>query len=144
MKKTMMTGLAVLLGLLVTSGVYAMGPYGHRGQGFTAITNLNVESVKKFLKDTSAERDALIIKRIELMKAYKNDPSDYNKIGTLKKQIIDLQTKVMDSAKEYGLDHVIVEWLTMRHKMMEHRGMGMMDGRGMGPGMRCGPCSSPK
>jgi hypothetical protein len=150
MKRTIMIGMTVLLGLMISSAVYAKDSCGCRGEGFTAITNVNIESVKKFLKDTSADRDALIIKRIELFKEFAKKSGDYDKIAGIKKEIIDLQTKVMDTAKEYGLDKTILHWLKIRHEKMERNGMGpgMMGkgkmGKGMGPDMQGCPCNTPE
>lgn len=145
MSKKMVTSLAVLLGLMIAGNVYAMGPRNCGGAGFTAITNVNVESVKNFLEDTSAVRNELIIKKIELWKEYAKNRYDYDQIAKIQKEIIDLKTKVMDSAKKYGLDRTIMHWLTMKHGMMEHGKMGAgMMGRGMGPGTGYGPCVAPE
>lgn len=138
----MIAGMAVLMGLILSGSVYAMGPGGWHGMGFTAVANLNIDSVKNFLKDTSSERNELILKRIELAKAHAKDGANYDKIASLQKEIIDLRTKILDTAKKYGLDKDIISWFRMRH------GMG---GRGMGPGMKgmrpggmmgC-PCNNP-
>ncbi|MCL4479198.1 MAG: hypothetical protein M1381_08910 [Deltaproteobacteria bacterium] len=142
MKKSIITGMAVLLGLIMTVSVYAMGPGGWYGAGSTAVANLNIESVKNFLKDTSAVRNELIIKRIELMKAYEQKEVNYDETAKIQKEIIDLKTKVLDSARKYGLDKEVGRWFKMRYGMM---GKGMGPGmRSMQPGMMGCPCSTPK
>jgi hypothetical protein len=138
MKKTIMAGMAVLIGLMISGSVYAMGPGGWQGRGFTAVANLNIESVKNFLKDTSATRNELIIKRIELVKAYQEKEVNYNRIAAIQKEIIDLRTKVLDAARKYGLDKELGPWFGgMGHGMM---------GKGMRPGsmMGCSPCNTPQ
>jgi hypothetical protein len=143
MKKTMIAGMAVLIGLMISGSVYAMGPGGWHGMGFTAVANLNIDSVKKFLKDTTDARNELILKKIELMKAYGAQEVNYDKVASMQKEIIDLKTKILDTARKYGLDKEVITWFKMRHGMM---GKGMKPGmRGMGPGgmMDC-PCNSPQ
>ena len=151
MRKIMVIGLAAIIGLMASGAAYAMGPGACRGAGFTAVTNVNIESVKNFLKDTSKTRDELIIKRIELFKEYKKAEVDYDRIAAIKKDIIDLKTKILDTARKYGLDNALRFWMGMRGSIMEHHGMrpGMMEhgktgpwmnGKGMGPGM--GDCQN--
>ncbi len=133
MKKTMVMGVVVLMGLMLAGAAYAMGPGMCKRTGAT-IASINIDSVKHFLKDTSAVRDELIIKRIELLKACRQTNVDYDRIATIKKAMIDLKTKVMDTAKKYGLDKDIECLMGMKRRaMMVHRGMehGMMGpGRG--------------
>ncbi len=148
MKKTMIAGMAVLIGLMISGSVYAMGTGGWHDMGFTAVANLNIDSVKKFLKDTTDARNELILKRIELMKAYGAQEVNYDKIASIQKEIIDLKTKILDAAKKYGLDKEVGPWFGMKHGMM---GKGMRPGmmgkgmRGMGQGgmMDC-PCNTPQ
>ncbi len=144
MKKIKIACMAALMGLMISGSVYAMGPGGWHGMGFTAVSNLNIESVKNFLKDTSSARNELIVKRIELMKAYQEKEVDYDRVATIQKEIIDLKTKILDAARKYGLDKEIGPWFGMKHGMM---GNGMRPGmKGMGPGgmMGCPPCSTPQ
>lgn len=138
MKKALTVGFAVLIGLTLAIGVYAMGPDGWHGMGFTTVANLNIDAVKNFLKDTSSMRNELILKRIELAKAYSEKELNYDKIAAIQKEIIDLRTRILDSAKKYGLDKDINAWFGM--------GAGRMQGmRGMGQGMMgCPQYNSPK
>jgi len=143
MKKTMIMGIAVLMGLMISGSVYAMGPGGWHGMGFTAVANLNIESVKKFLRDTTDARNELILKRIELVKAYAAKEVNYDKVASIQKEIIDLKTKILNAARKYGLDKEIGPWFGMKHGMM---GNGMRPGmNGMGPGGMMGcPCNTPQ
>ena len=97
----MIAGMAVLIGLMMSGSVYAMGPGGWHGMGFTAVANLNIDSVKNFLKDTTSARNELILKRIELIKAYEAQEINYDKIASIQKEIIDLKTKILDAARLY-------------------------------------------
>ncbi len=129
MNKKLIAGMAVLMGLVLSGSVYAMGPGGWHGMGFTEVANLNIDSVKNFLRETSSARNELILKRIELAKAYAAKDLNYDKIASIQKEIIDLKTKILDTARKYGLDKEITAWFSMRHGMA---------GRGMGPGMMRG------
>ncbi|MGC8578567.1 MAG: hypothetical protein ACP5JP_09115 [bacterium] len=141
MKKIIISTAAVLIGLTMAMGAYAMGPGGWHGMEFTTVANLNIDSVKHFLKDTSSARNELILKRIELAKAYAEKEINYDKIAAIQKEIIDLRTQILDAAKKYGLDKEIGAWFGMGPGIM---GNGRMQGmRGMGPGrmMGCQPCT---
>ena len=143
MKRKMIAGMAVLIGFMMSGSVYAMGPGGWHGMGFTDVANLNIDSVKNFLKDTTSARNELILKRIELIKAYRAQEINYDKIASIQKEIIDLKTKILDAARKYGLDKEVGPWFGMKHGMM---GQGMRPGmRGMRPGgmMNC-PCTTPQ
>lgn len=124
MKKALMIGLAVVIGLTIIGGaVYAHGPWGH-GMGYG--TDANVENVKKFQKETLSLRDELLTRRLELQKEYSKPQPDYNRIGTLRKEIVDIQTKIQAAADKYGLP-AWGDGYGMGHRMM---GRGMM-GHGM-------------
>jgi len=120
MKKLMAISLIVVAGLLFSSAVYAW--WGGYGMGSGAGTN--VETMKKFQKETLSLRDELMTKQLELQNEYSKPVSDTNRIATLKKEIIDLQTKIQTVADKYGISG----WGQMGQGMM---GPGMM-GQGMG------------
>jgi len=120
MRRTAMIGLAVVVALLVGGGaLYAHGPWGH-GMGYGA--GVNVENVKKFQKETLSLRDELITKRLELQNEYSKPQPDYDRIGTLRKEIVDIQTKIQAAADKYGVP-APGSGYGMRHGMM---GRGMM------------------
>ncbi len=118
MKKATVIGLVIAIGLLLTGVVYAW--WGGYGMGYG--TGANVETMKKFQKETLSLRDDLITKSLELQNEYSKPQPDYNRIATIKKDIVDIQTKIQTIADKYGLT-------TSGY-------MGGMMGRGMmGPGM---------
>lgn len=120
MRRTTMIGLTVVVALLVVGGaVYAHGPWGY-SMGYGA--GVNVENVKKFQKETLSLRDELITKRLELQNEYSKPQPDYDRIGTLRKEIVDIQTKIQASADKYGVP-ALGSGYGMRHGMM---GRGMM------------------
>lgn len=114
MKRSMIAGLVIVIGLLLTSAVYAWwAGYG---------TGTNIENVKKFQKETLSLRDDLMTKQFELQNEYNKPVPDTNRIATLRKEIIDLQAKIQAVAEKYGIS----AW---------GPGYGMGPGM-MGPGMR--------
>lgn len=125
MRKAMIIGLAAVIALVVIGGaVYAHGPWGY---GMGCSTGANVENVKKFQKETLSLRDELLTKRLELQNEYSKPEPNYDRIATLRKDIVDIQTKIQTTADKYGLP-----------AFGTGMGHGMM-GRGMMMGMGC-PC----
>lgn len=119
MKKAMVIGLAVVIGLFLVSAVYAVqGGHGSHGAGTCPNTpsNVDVETLKKFHKETFSLRDEIMTKKIELRGEYSKQTPDTNRIATIQKEIIDLKAKVQEIANKYGIKG--------------HAGHGMM-GRGM-------------
>ncbi|HCC69480.1 MAG TPA: hypothetical protein DEP99_06325 [Nitrospiraceae bacterium] len=101
MKKAMMIGLAVVIALVVIGGaVYAHGPWGH---GIGRGTGADVENVKKFQKETLSLRDELLTKRLKLQDEYSKPEPNYDRIATLRKDIVGIQTKIQEIADKYGL-----------------------------------------
>lgn len=109
----------------------------HAETGGTGGTT-NIESLKKFQTETATLRDELTIKFFELQNEYAKTEPDYNRIATIRKEIVDIQTKLQASADKYGV------WCPMcgmgggitGQGMM---GRGMMGGGMMGQGMMMGP-----
>ncbi len=128
MKKSAIIGLVIAVGLLIAGGVYAWWPGGGYGMGYG--TGTNVETIKKFQSETLSLRDAIMTKNLELQNEYNKPQPDYNRIATLKKEIIDLQAKIQAVAEKYGVGG----------PMGGHMG-GMMMGPGMmGQGMMMDMC----
>jgi zinc resistance-associated protein len=114
MKKQVIISLFIISALLIAATVYA----GHgRGHGLDCI-NADIESVKKFQKETLSLRDDLIIKRLEIRQEYNKPNPDKNQIATLKKDVIDLETRIQTTADKYGLP------ANMGHCMKGHGKMG--------------------
>ena len=118
MKKLSIIGLTVAVALILAGAVYAWWPGGGYGMGYG--TSANVETMKKFQKETLSLRDDLMTKQLELQNEYNKPVPDTNRIATLRKEIIDLQAKIQTAAEKYGVSG----------PMSGHMG-GMM----MGPGM---------
>lgn len=138
MKRGIIIGLALVVGIILASAVYAMGPMGGHGMGSSTpaggygtgdFTTVDIEVVKKFQKETLPLRDELITKKLELHKEYSKTNPDKGRIATLRKEIIDIELKIQEKADAAGLSSL--------GGMMGH---GMM-GRGMtGTGCQCPMC----
>lgn len=138
MKKSIIIGLALVVGIILTSAVYAIDPRGGHGMSHstpaggygTSATTTDIDAVKKFQKETLPLRDELVTKKLELQNEYSKDTPDKGRISTLRKEIVDIELKIQEKADAAGLS----TWADgmMGHGMMGH---GMM-GRGM-MGMGC-------
>lgn len=126
MKKGVIIGLILIAGIILASAVYAVGPWGGHRMGYSKSTD--IDTVKKFQKETLPLRDELITKRLELQKEYSKDTPDKARLATLRKEIVNIELNIQEKADAAGLS----EW---SGGMMGH---GMMMGRGM-MGMEC-PC----
>ena len=131
MKRGAIIGLVLIVGLLLVSAVYAIGPRGSHEMGYSASTD--IEAVKKFQKETLPLRDELITKRLEIQKEYAKDTPDKANIAKLRKEIIDIELKIQEKADAAGISDRGCGM--MGQGMMGH---GMMMGRGM-MGTEC-PC----
>ncbi len=127
MKRAIIIGLAIALTVVIGSAVYAHGPWG-QGMGYS--TNpagpVNLENWKKFQQETLTLREEVMTKKMELRNEYSKTPRDYDRIASLKKEIVDLQTKIHATAEKYGLPATGF-------------GCGMRHGQGMMG--QCGPCN---
>ncbi|MBF0506462.1 MAG: hypothetical protein HQL09_06475 [Nitrospirae bacterium] len=126
MKKTKEVTVASLVLVAVALLLLAGGAYAGWGGGYGPCygTGANAETVQKYRHETVSLRDELVAKRIELRNEYNKPVQDANRIGELRKEIIDLQTKIHTAADKYGL--------TAGDCGM---GRGMMAGTGGGRGM---------
>lgn len=129
MKKSLIVTLVVATALVIGGVVYAHGPWGH-GMGYNMNFGgaVNIENMKGFQKETMATRDELITKRMELQNEYSKPQRDYERISTLRKEIVELQTKIQAAAEKYGLPH--------------NTGYGMRNGM-IGKGMMGHNCPCP-
>ncbi|MBI5199539.1 MAG: hypothetical protein HZA09_05950 [Nitrospirae bacterium] len=138
MKRGIIIGLVLVAGLILTSAIYAFGPWGGYGMGYSAQsggygTTVDIEAVKKFRKETLPLREELITKRLELQNEYNKTTPDKNRISTLRKEIVDIELKIQEKADASGFS----TWGggMMGSGMM---GSGMMGSGMMGPGMMMG------
>lgn len=127
MKKILLISLVGLLVLGLGATVYARGPWygGMQCEGFD-LKGVEIEKVKEFQKETLSLRDELQIKRLELRAEYEKEKPDIDRIAQLRKEIVDLQTKIQKIAQKYNLPT-----MGPGYGMM---GRGMHHGRGMGCG----------
>lgn len=131
MKKIVIIAMVAALVLATGSAVYAFGPGKHFGNA-----NVDIEKVKKFQKETLSTRDNLMIKKLEVHQEYSKEKPNLDRIATLKKEIIDLRTKIQKSAEANGLPAY--------GKGYKTAGRGMKGGKTghgiMGKGMMQGNC----
>lgn len=127
MKKITVIALALVVGLILASGAYAWWD----GYGMGSGAGTNVETMKKFQKETLNLRDELMTKQMELQNEFNKPVPDTNRIVALKKEIIDLQAKIRTVAEKYGI--------SAGGQMGGMMGRGMMQQGMMGSGMSmCG------
>lgn len=134
MKKVMIfliiTSLLILSGIAYARHMHGMGPMTKNEP------SVDIDNIKKFQKETLSLRDDLITKKLELRKEYNKPERDYNQIATLKKEIVDLKTKIEAIADKYGIKNT----KRMGPRMMDGMGSsGMMKG-GMMSGCPCPMC----
>jgi len=133
MKRTSILVFVVAVAIVAASVAFAqmgsgpgMGGKGGHGNGMDS--QVNIENLKKFQKDTQSLRDDLMVKRAELHNEYLKQTPDTARIAEIQKQTIDIQAKIQAAATKNGLP----AW-------------GQGNGRGrMGHGMMAGngPCGS--
>ncbi len=111
-KRTLVVlGLVLSMSLIVAGSAFARwgGGYGMMGGGYDRgpgnyyQSEVNPESMIKFQKETLSLRDELLTKRLELSQEYDKDTSDADRIGQLRKGIIDVQTKIQKVADKYDI-----------------------------------------
>lgn len=141
MKKVAWFAVAVVAALVLTSAASARmwddddyGPGYGRGFGMMygagTGTNVNIDKFKQFQKETSGLREEMMLKRVELQNEYAKEKPDTDRVATLKKELIDLRTKIHKAAEKAGIEGAGRGMMGGRH------GRGMMSG---GPG-GCGGC----
>ena len=100
MKKLLVVALAVFFGAAL---VTAAGAAWTRGQGPGPDSQADVNAFKALQKETLPLRDEMAAKNLELRNELNKETPDQAKIATLQKEIIDLRTKISDTAKKNGL-----------------------------------------
>ncbi|MBI4765198.1 MAG: hypothetical protein HY787_11400 [Deltaproteobacteria bacterium] len=106
------------VGLLLAGTVNAWWPRGGMSYG-----NANEDQLGSFQKETLSLRDELMAKRFELQNEYNKPTYDSKRIATLRKEIVDLETKTQEVADKYGIPTWGVTGGMMRHGIM---GRGMI------------------
>jgi hypothetical protein len=94
---------------------------------------VDIEKFKQFQKETSALREEMMLKRLELRNEYLKEKSDEDRIAALQKDIIDIRSKIHKAADKAGIERPERGWGGRRG-----------GGRGFGPGGCGGPgCGGP-
>jgi len=93
----------VALGLLIATATMA-GPWAGGGPGRGYGPAVSSEALKNFQKETLSLRDELVTTEFELREEYGKDSPDLQKVATLKKQIVDVETKIAESARKNGIE----------------------------------------
>ncbi len=131
MKKLLVVGLVVVFGVTLTTAVFAAwnrGPWVNPGE------QTDVNAFRNFQKETLPLRDEMAVKRLELRNEFNKDTPDQAKIATLQKEVIDLRTKISDTAKKNGVPD------RGYGRGGYGRGYHMGWGGGYGPGYGSGTC----
>lgn len=138
MKKALVASAVVVAALFATGAAFAhMNGYGAgngmgygmgHGMGYgpgcygnSSNQNVSVDTLKKFQKETLSLRDDLTSKQLDLQAEFDKASPDTARVDGLRKDIVDLQTKIGKVADKYGVP-----------------ARGTMRGYGMGPGMMYG------
>jgi Spy/CpxP family protein refolding chaperone len=156
MKKTIVIGLSLVLGLaLVATVALAWGPgFGPFGRGFGGpafgslpIPNLTAEQTAQiqalrdgFQKEIESLQKDLYTKGTELRNLWVSPNPDQAAIAAKQKEMIDLQTQLQGKATNLGLE--IRKVLTpeqLAQLPAFSQGGGFGPGAGFGPGMGFGP-----
>ena len=127
MRKGVIVLLIAAAVLILVSSVYAHRPDGSRT---CQMQNADLDSVKKFQKDTLSLRDELITKKIELRKEINKENPNREHIATIQKEIIDIKTKIHQKADETG-----VHW-----QKRGETGCGRISGKGIMKGCQNPVC----
>jgi len=116
-KRTLVVlGLVLTMSLIVAGSAFARwgGGYGMMGEGYERgpgdcyrsddnRVEIAPESMAKFQKETLSLRDELITKRLELSQEYDKETPDADRIAQLRKDMIDVQTKIDKVADKYDI-----------------------------------------
>lgn len=95
--------LAATLGLMVLGGSLVYAGMGCNGGAGMFGKNPDLEKVRTFQAQTGSLRDEMMIKRLELSQELEKATPDKNRIETLRKDMIEIRTKLQNSATSLGL-----------------------------------------
>ncbi len=102
MRNVVMTAVVVAAAVLFAGGAHAW--WGGHGPSDGPGSVTDVESFKKFQKETLSLRDEMMTRKIELRNEYYKEKPDASRIATIRKEIIDLETKIQAAADKYGIE----------------------------------------
>jgi len=100
MKRTMVIGLVVAVGLVLTGAAYACW-WG--GYGMPYDTSANAQTLNKFQRETLQLRDELSARQLDLQNEYDKPAPDANRVATLQKEIVDLEARIGTASDKYGV-----------------------------------------
>lgn len=109
MRKSRIVAVLAVLGLLAATAAFAGPWYGAGyergcGYGYGPGPGVNSETLRNFQKETLPLRDELMAKRIEIQEEYAKENPDLQKLASLKKDMVDLQTRIGESARKNGIE----------------------------------------
>jgi hypothetical protein len=93
--------LVLAAGLMFASAVYAYFPAGI--QRTSQPERVDLDSLKKFQRETLSLRDALITKRLELSREFCKKKLNKNRIAELQRKILDIRAQIQEKADEAGI-----------------------------------------
>lgn len=96
MKKAL-AAVAVLAFVIICGLAYAAAPASGTG------SQVDVNVLRQFQKETLPLRDEMQVKRLELGNEYAKETPDQNRIAQIEKEMIDLRTKIRTAAEKSGL-----------------------------------------
>ena len=91
-RKGVMVILVLAAGLMLVSAVYAYFPAGI--QRTVQLERADLNSLKKFQRETLSLRDELITKRLELSREFCRQKLNKNRIAALQRKILDIRTQI--------------------------------------------------
>ena len=100
MRKGVIVSIILLVCMVIAVSAYSFPPGCPASDRFC---NADLETVKKFQKETLPLRDELITKRLEIRKEISKPKPDRDRIASLRKDIIDIQTEIQKKADDAGL-----------------------------------------
>jgi hypothetical protein len=106
----------VVLGLIITSAVYAFCYRGTNGMNTWQATD--IEKIKQFQKDTLSLRDELITKRLELRNECGKQVPDTDRITTLRQEIRGLRVRIQEVADKSEVPLRCMKWRNRAERCM--------------------------
>jgi hypothetical protein len=100
---TRKVAIGIALALTVLGGTVVYAGMGCNGGAGMFGDNPDIEKVRTFQKETLTDRDEMMIKRLELKQELAQKSPDKVKVEALRKEMIDLRTKLQNSANKIGL-----------------------------------------
>jgi zinc resistance-associated protein len=127
MKKVSVMAVVVALGIFC-SAIYGWSQPGPAG----ASQQIDIKAFRQFQKETLPLRDELMAKKLELRNEYAQQTRNFERIGNLKKEMIDLRTKIQTAAQKHNLPAMERGWKA--GKGGHGRSGGCQPGPGFGRG----------